>query len=356
MQTFKSEFSTLEYILSKKPQPDFNQLLKVLKGEKPDRFTLFEFFLNDELNAKLSGDKAISKNEKYHIIKNKINAFANVGYDYVTINGSDFKFPSKEHRDKKASISINEGMSITDRESFNAYRWPDPDAFDYSRLTELEEDLPDGMKFIVCGPGGVLEIVTHLVGYDNLCYMLFDDPQLIQDIFNKVGSSFVRYYEICAAYDSVGALISNDDWGFNTQTLLSAADLRKYVIPWHKKIVETIHAAKKPAILHSCGQLKGVMDDIIDYIGYDAKHSYEDNIIPVEQAYDIWHNRISILGGIDLDFLCRSTPEEVYKRATAMLEKTKTTGGYGLGSGNSIPDYTPDQNYFALISAVLANR
>ena len=39
--------------------------------------------------------------------------------------------------------------------------------------------------------------------------------------FGAVGSRLVRYYEICAAYDTVGALISNDDWGFKSQTMLS---------------------------------------------------------------------------------------------------------------------------------------
>jgi uroporphyrinogen decarboxylase len=147
-------------------------------------------------------------------------------------------------------------------------------------------------------------------------------------------------------------LISNDDWGFKTQTMLSPADMRRYVIPWHKRIVETIHKAGKPAILHSCGNLKLLMDDIIDTIGYDAKHSYEDSILPVEEAYELYGKRIAILGGLDLDFVCRSTPDEVHKRAVAMLERVKGRGGYALGTGNSVPEYVPVENYLAMISAV----
>ena len=41
-----------------------------------------------------------------------------------------------------------------------------------------------------------------------------------------MGSRFVRYYEICGTFDSVGAMISNDDWGFKTQTMLSVGDMR----------------------------------------------------------------------------------------------------------------------------------
>ena len=85
---------------------------------------------------------------------------------------------------------------------------------------------------------------------------------------------------------------------------------------------------------------------------YDAKHSYEDTILPVEAAYQKYGGRIAILGGLDLDFVCRSTPEEVYRRAAAMVEQTKDRGGYALGTGNSIPEYTPVENFLAMIRAV----
>ena len=47
---------------------------------------------------------------------------------------------------------------------------------------------------------------------------------------------------------------------------------------------------------------------LIDEMGYDGKHSYEDTIEPVEEAYERYHRRIAILGGIDVNFVCRATP------------------------------------------------
>ena len=182
--------------------------------------------------------------------------------------------------------------------------------------------------------------------------LLADDADLAKGIFDAVGSRLVRYYEICAAFDTVGALIVNDDWGFKTATMFSPADLRWYVFGWTKKIVKVIHKAGKPAILHSCGNLDRVMDDIIDDMKFDAKHSFEDVIIPVEQAYEKWGGRIAILGGIDMDFMCRSTPEQVRQRCEAMLAKVATRGGYALGTGNSVPEYVPFDSYIAMIDCV----
>ena len=205
-----------------------------------------------------------------------------------------------------------------------------------------------GLAFVV------LENVTYIMGYENLCLQLADDPELVAEVADGVGSRLLRYYELAAVHPGVGACIVNDDWGFHTQTLLSAADLRTYITPWHKKMVQVIHAAGKPAILHSCGQLESVMDDIIDDIGFDAKHSFEDAILPVERVYDRYASRIAILGGLDVDFLCRATPDAVYDRARRMLEKTGCKG-YALGSGNSIPYYVPVEGWAAMVCAALEN-
>ena len=161
------------------------------------------------------------------------------------------------------------------------------------------------------------------------------------------------YYEECAKYDTVGLLMVNDDWGFNTQTMLSVADMRKYVFPWHKKMVEAAHKNGKLAVLHSCGYMVDIMEDIIEDMKYDGRHSYEDNIVPVEEAYRRWGGRIAILGGIDVDFLSRRSEEEIRQRAQNLLDMCAEKGGYALGSGNSIPDYVPAAKYFAMTSAIV---
>jgi uroporphyrinogen decarboxylase len=334
-------------------ESNFDNLRRILDRSKPTRPTLFEFFLNQPLYAKLAEAPVPDSSQLEEYNRWLIKAFHNAGYDYATIHppqGVSFETNEVDHQ---SSISLNAFHTISDLKSFDAYKWPEPNKADYSIFDKLSANLPKGMKIIVCGPGGVLENVIRLVGYDNMCIMTFENPELLNNIFTNVGRVLVRHYELAAQFDSVGALISNDDWGFNSQTMLSPDDFEKYVFPWHRKIAAACHKAGKPVILHSCGNLAKVMDVIIDDIGYDGKHSYEDKIMPVEEAYEEYHSRIAILGGIDLDYVCRRNPEEVYTRAKKMLERSTTHGAYALGTGNSVPEYTPDENYFAMTKAAL---
>ena len=345
---------SLFYKRSKNFTPDFQNIIHVLTRKTINMPTLFEFALNDDLVDRLTGNINVDRQDKLAIFKKNIRAFENAGYDYTTISGwrTDTLIFPKSNAEKKETVSMNAGSIITDHESFEKYSWPNPDNSNYDIYYDLKSDLPDGMKLIASGNGGILENVIELVGFENLCLLSILDEDLTTKIFDAVGSRFLRYYEIVSSIETIGACIVNDDWGFKNQTILSPEMLRKWVFPWHRKIVEAIHDAGKYAILHSCGQLKDVMADVIEYMKYDAKHSFEDLILPVEEAYELYSSRIAILGGIDVDFLSRSSVEAITNRSLLLLEKTIDRNGYALGSGNSIPNYIPDEKYIAMISAV----
>jgi uroporphyrinogen decarboxylase len=337
----------------RKYPPDFNQLLRVLRRETPDRPVLFEYFTNDKLNALLAGKPGFVPSTPKETFSLAISAFHNAGFDHATIPSRFFHGLKFEiaHQEKKASVSQNMNAVITDRQSMESYVWPDPGKGDYHLLNDFAFLLPEGMKFIVSAPGGVLENVTDIVGFERLCCMLYEDEELIQEIFDAVGSRLLKFYEFCLPYESVGALIINDDWGFKTQTMLDPDSMRKYVFPWHRKMVAAAHQQGKPVILHSCGNIYSMLDEIIETIGYDAKHSYEDVILPVEQAWQEWSDKIAIVGGIDMDFLATSTPQAVSERAGRLLQLTGSKG-YALGSGNSIPEFIPVENFLAMISVI----
>lgn len=336
-------------------KPHFDNLLKVLNKQKPDRPTLFELCMDYPVYERLAGRSfgtCADAAEALHLI---VDAYAAAGYDYASTHACDYSFGQGEEaaeKQRKNTVSLNEGASITDRASYDRFHWNDPADCDYSRLEKAREFLPEGMKLMVTGPCGLLENVIAIVGFDNLCLMLYDDPDLAQEIFDQVGSRLLTYYENAVAYESVGLLCANDDWGFNTQTFLSPAAMRQYVFPWHKKIVDLAHRHGKPCVLHSCGYFTDMIDPVIDELHFDGKHSYEDKIQPVEECYERWNPRIAVLGGLDLDFLIRSSPEAIKQRARAMLERTMDRGGYALGTGNSVPTYLPPEHYLAMLSVI----
>lgn len=330
--------------------PDFPRNLgALLAGGRTARPTLFEFYHNVPLIRRIAGDRP---GEPDYV--REVRAWALLGYDHANLGARNgFRFQAGDrHRDR--SISLNEGAVIGDRNSCERYPWPQVAAFDWSHLDLAAAALAPGQVLMASGPGGVLENVISLVGFERLCELISDDPELVQEVFDRVGSCLLAYYQRVAPHPGVGLLMSNDDWGFKTQTMLSPRQMRRYVFPWHERIVAAGHAVGKPVVLHSCGNLAAVMDDVIDGMKYDGKHSYEDAITPVEEAVARWGRRIAILGGIDVDFVCRRPMAEIHQRTAALL--AAADGRWAAGTGNSVPDWVPQESFLALIEAGVAGR
>ncbi len=335
-------------------QPDFSYIEKVLTREPVDRPVLFEFFMNDHVYRSFAAPRNLP--EKDRDLQDRvlmIDAFVHAGYDYATLlPGSEFFFPhTGEDHGSGRTYSLNTGSHLDSWERYEDYPWPDAETADISYAQRLIPYLHEGMKLIASGPGGLEEIVISLTGYENLCFMMHDQSELVDALFDAVGSRLVSYYRRISAFDHIGACISNDDWGFNTQTLLSPKQMERWVFPWHKRIADTVHEAGKPVILHSCGNIYSMFHRVTEYIGYDGKHSYEDSILPVEQAWERYHDQIAVLGGIDMNFMIMEDKKTIYNRSRALLEQTAEQGGFALGTGNSVPDYLPTEQFIAMLQA-----
>jgi uroporphyrinogen decarboxylase len=343
-----------EQIITSKRQPVFDNILKICYKHIPTRATPFEFIINDTLLEWFAGRQRPEEQHPLAWGKFLIDAYKSAGYDYASMGAwhlDKLNF-QKGISHQKATKSLNAGALITDRNSYDVYPWPE-DNNDFSILEEIYSYLPQGMKLIVCGYEGILETAIALVGYENLCLMLLEDAHLTGDIFSQIGNRIYAYYQHIVTQPAVGAVVINDDWGFKGQTMLPPESLREYIFPWYCKIVDAAHQAGKPVILHSCGNLEAVMEDIIIDINLDGKHSFEDTIIPVEEAYTRWSSRIGIFGGIDINFLVTQPTHEIEQRVRNLIQLSEKGGGLAIGSGNSIPDYIPLPNYCALLRTTL---
>ncbi len=282
-----------------------------------------------------------------------------LGYDYVRQGLDELPMPLKRSATQDtARLAREQGRSymeehegpITNREEFEAYPWPDPEQATTHCLEWYEENLPEDM--CVIGSGGFAHFAEHLtwlMGYESLCYALYDQRDLVEAISRRLTGIYRVSLRRMLEFDRVKMIWGSDDMGFKTGTLISPDDLREFVLPGHKEMARMSHDAGRPYLLHSCGNLREIMEELIEDVAIDARHSFEDTIEPVTEAYERYSDRISILGGIDVDFLCRADEEHIRRRVRETLDQCMPGGGYCLGSGNSVANYVPVDNYLAML-------
>jgi len=71
--------------------------------------------------------------------------------------------------------------------------------------------------------------------------------------------------------------------------------------------------------------------------------------MPVEEAYRRWSGRIAIIGGVDMNLLAAGSEEDVRRRTREILDVCGLAGHYVLGTGNSVANYLPLNNYLAMV-------
>ncbi len=333
-------------------KPDFNRLKRVLlRDGEPDIVPFYELFADIEVMEAILGKPLTIETEiefQYKMGYDYVNSGINLVYKKHLLSTDDTSVLSKG---KREFIDDNHGI-IESREDFDSYDWPEIDSSVVYKINETARILPDGMKIIVQTPAGILENVMWLMGYVPFSYAIYDDEQLIWDMFERIGSNHIKALKFCLEntdISKIGAVAMGDDMGFNHSTMISPELMRKYLFPWQKKLVDTVHSYDLPMILHSCGNLESIMDDLIDYVGIDAKHSFEDKIMPVTKAKRKYGSRIAILGGVDMNFICSSTEEEVRRYVDRIIEECAPGGGYALGTGNTVANYIPLNNYLAML-------
>lgn len=329
--------------------PDFSRLRDaVLRQGRSDRLPFLELFADAEIVEAVLGRPWLR-------VEDNIEFWYRLGYDSTPV-GTGLRFPSpRTGAGNTAELAKNDRYWVTDdvcpiqtRQDLERYEWPDPDALSTENLERAAACLPDGMG-IMLQSGGVLENVMWLMGYTGLAAALYDDPGLVADMFEQVGSRIMRAFERFIDCPGVGGVFFGEDMGFKTATMIAPEHLRRYHFPYLKRLVDCAHDHGKFFVLHSCGNLAQVMDDLIDFVGIDARHSYEDAIMPVGEFKRVYGDRIGIIGGVDVDALARLSKQEMRKYVRKVLEECAPGGGYALGSGNSVTNYVKMENYLLML-------
>jgi len=335
-----------------KRTPDFEQFIKVLKREgKPDYLPFYEHLASSGFIARCTGTKfdemSINDADYWRIY---VDFWLGMGFDCIPMEIPlncplpNVAWQGAESHGSEASVVIK------NRKDFDKYPWPPLSSpIDFRHFETVAKLIPEGVKIVGGVGGGPYEWVSQMMGVMGLSYMLADNPELVDDVFQKIGSLHRSAVQQLASMDAIGALRQGDDLGFKTSTFLSPEQLRKYVFPTYSKMVAKAHQQGKPFILHSCGNLEGVYEDLIEGCNIDAKHSFEDIILSVQDFKKRYGSRITPLGGLDVNFICRGSKEELRAYTRKKIEGCFYDGHWALGTGNSLTNYMPVENYITIL-------
>jgi len=338
-------------------QPDYRNLVNAARRVRPARLPLYEHNIYPNVLEALTGKNfaQLAKGDyrdKVEYFKTYCTTLVELGYDTVSFEGCVVELVQGGE-----ALCGRAGAMFTTKADIEAYDWDGfPDVYfkhfgpDFEAL---RESLPSGMMAVAGVGNGVFETVQDFLPLTDLAYLEADDPDAFSLLWTKVADLLAAVWErfIPRYGDAFCMFRMGDDLGFKSSLLLKPETIRTHIIPAYRRIVDLAHKAGKPFLLHSCGRIFDVMEDILLEAGIDAKHSNEDTIAPFGEWLRRYGDRIALFGGIDMDLLCRETPQAIAERVNAVLLEAQPYPGFALGSGNQIADYVPPVGFAAMVEA-----
>jgi len=344
-------------------QPDIENLLDVITRRRvPTRIPNFDPYYVPKVVARITG-RALpappydTKEKCRECISVLLDYCVAVRLDVISIELSGPAMPMRRHEERTGDerenyLTERDIPTIMDRSDYERYPWPEPSEMclrDEDRmLIETGIDMiPQGMG-ILAHRGGIFEVINHLAGYENYCYLLKDDPPLIDEMADRIGRINLRVLEDAAEYDPINVFHMGDDIACRHGLLVQPDLLRRWVFSWIRRYTDVAHRHGKVFTFHSDGDFSAVTGDIIA-AGIDGKQAFEDLSYPVTAFKKECGDRIAVLGGIDVDKLVRLPEAELRQHVRQVLAVCTLGGGYAIGSGNCFAPYIPNSQYMAML-------
>lgn len=324
--------------------------MTAIQGGTPDRVPMFDFLFQEPLYRDLIGHKPGSYNGP-----DALDLAIKLGHDGIWVPLAGFQgyspewLDDKTYRDEWGTTFVRSDVSwpidspisypINNREDFENYRCPNP------LLPGRDEDLRktiernrDSKLAITCGIQGPLTTAWLLMGFENICFALYDDPALLESVFAMSNDFFMKAAKIAVECGIDGIWVS-EDLGDSKSGFFQRELYVKHFYPYFRDLVAYVDSLGVPALLHSCGQITEYLDLIADTkirSIHPLQRTAGMDIATVKKAYG---KRFCIIGNIDSSrTLPFGTPEDVRAEVREAIAAGAPGGGYILASDHSLHD------------------
>lgn len=219
---------------------------------------------------------------------------------------------------------------IHDWEDFDKLKLPDP--YDKSRFDEVKPTMEKyGKKYYVASLALTgFTIMTFLRGFTNTLEELYMEPENIERLADAVFGFETEVIRQCKDY-GFDAVAFFDDWGTQSNLIISPAMWREFFKPRYKEQFDLVHSLGMDVYFHCCGQIRDIIPDLIE-IGVDILNLSQPNLYDLEALGKDFNGKVCFLCPISYQTTSLSgTKEDIFADAEALVTNLGSKDGGFIG-------------------------
>ena len=192
--------------------------------------------------------------------------------------------------------------------------------------------------------------ITHswFVGTERILMAIAENPEWCKEMFeHELEMSIALFDMIWEAGYHIDGVVWPDDMGYKYNQFFSLATYRDLLKPLHRRVVEWAHAKGLKVLLHSCGDVRPFVPDLIE-IGIDGLNPVEVKAgmdpVALKRQYG---DKLLFHGGVNA--LLYNEPGKFEDEMRRVIPILKQGGGYIFGSDHSIPSAVSLERFKAIV-------
>jgi len=226
--------------------------------------------------------------------------------------------------------------------------FPDPhDPARYERLDAFCAEHAD--DFLVGAIGfSLFERAWTLRGMEQLLVDMVTDAAFVERLLERITDWNLACIDHMCDYP-FDAVHFGDDWGQQHGLIMGPDYWRKFIKPCVARMYERVKSKGKFVSQHSCGDVYGVLGDLID-IGLNIFNPFQPEVADVAAVKKEYGKHLTFHGGISTQrTLPYGSPEGVRAEVRRLIETVGKDGGYIAAPAHDIPGDVPVENMVAMI-------
>ena len=141
----------------------------------------------------------------------------------------------------------------------------------------------------------------------------------------------------------------NSDYGYNNGPFVSPKKFAEFVTPYLAEIVDAIHNLGVKAILHSDGDLRLILAQLVS-TGLDGYQSVDpQGHMDIAEVKRVYGDRLILMGNVQASYLQDEDDERIRQSVRYCMTHAKPGGRYIFSSSNCIFKGMPLENYHIML-------
>ncbi len=246
-------------------------------------------------------------------------------------------------------IGVVEG-SVLKEPILSGYEFPDPrgEAI-FAGLDEAIESNRDYFRMFKIG-FSLYERAWTLRGMENLMMDIVAHPEFVHELLAKIADFNIAQIKKALQYD-IDAFYIGDDWGQQHGLQMGPKHWRHFIKPQLGRMFSVIKDAGKYIILHSCGKVDEVFDDLIE-IGLDCFNPFQPEVMDTFGLMERYRGRLAFHGGLSTQKTLPNGTVEDVKSESRKLIHAGIKGGYIFSPAHAVQRDVSVENIMAFVEVL----